>query len=37
MTGVAEPEGPIDGYELSDDPDRLDLDAVWAFLSTDAY
>lgn len=24
-------------YELSDDPGRVDLDAVWAFLSTDAY
>ena len=35
--GVAEPVVPADGYELSDDPDRLDLDAVWAFLSTDAY
>lgn len=28
----------VDGsYELSDDPARLDLDAVWAFLSEDAY
>ncbi len=26
-----------DGYELDDDPDRVDLDAVWAFLSTEAY
>jgi GNAT superfamily N-acetyltransferase len=25
------------GYELDDDPDRIDRDAVWAFLSTDAY
>jgi GNAT superfamily N-acetyltransferase len=25
------------GFELDDDPARLDLDAVWAFLSTDAY
>ncbi|HET9248840.1 MAG TPA: GNAT family N-acetyltransferase [Actinomycetota bacterium] len=25
------------GYELDDDPARLDLDAVWAFLSTEAY
>ena len=27
----------IDGYELDDDPDRIDRDAVWHFLSTDAY
>ena len=26
-----------DGYELDDDPARVDLDAVWAFLSTEAY
>jgi len=26
-----------DGYELDDDPSRLDLDAIWAFLSTEAY
>lgn len=26
-----------DGYEFSDDPARVDLDALWAFLSTDAY
>ena len=25
-----------DGYELDDDPSRLDLDAIWAFLSTEA-
>jgi GNAT superfamily N-acetyltransferase len=25
------------GYELDDDPRRIDHDAVWAFLSTDAY
>jgi GNAT superfamily N-acetyltransferase len=25
------------GFELDDDPARLDLDAVWAFLSTEAY
>lgn len=25
------------GFELDDDPDRVDLDAVWAFLSTEAY
>ena len=24
-------------YELDDDPARLDLDAIWAFLSTEAY
>jgi GNAT superfamily N-acetyltransferase len=24
-------------YELDDDTSRLDVDAVWAFLSTDAY
>ena len=24
-------------YELDDDPDRVDVDAVWAFLSTEAY
>jgi GNAT superfamily N-acetyltransferase len=24
-------------YEIDDDPDRLDVDAVWAYLSTDAY
>jgi len=26
-----------DGYELDDDPDRLDLDAIAAFLLTSAY
>ena len=26
-----------DGYEVSDDPDRLDLDRVHGWLSTDAY
>ncbi len=25
------------GYELDDDPARLDLDAVWDWLSTEAY
>ena len=25
------------GYEVSDDPDRVDRDAVWAFLSSRAY
>ncbi len=25
------------GYELDDDPRRVDLDAVWAFLSGEAY
>lgn len=24
-------------YELDDDPDRVDVDAVWAFLSQEAY
>ena len=24
-------------YELDDDPARLDLDAIWTFLSTEAY
>jgi GNAT superfamily N-acetyltransferase len=26
-----------DGYELDDDPARVDRDALWAFLSTEAY
>jgi GNAT superfamily N-acetyltransferase len=26
-----------DSYSLDDDPGRLDVDAVWAFLSRDAY
>jgi GNAT superfamily N-acetyltransferase len=26
-----------DGYEFDDDPARIDLDAVWAYLSRDAY
>jgi GNAT superfamily N-acetyltransferase len=25
------------GYDLDDDPARIDADAVWAFLSTEAY
>lgn len=25
------------GYELDDDPGRLDLDAIWDFLSNEAY
>jgi GNAT superfamily N-acetyltransferase len=25
------------GYELDDDPARLDLEAIWDFLSTEAY
>ena len=25
------------GYEVDDDPARIDVDAVWAFLSHDAY
>ena len=24
-------------YEFDDDPDRLDVDAIWSFLSTEAY
>jgi GNAT superfamily N-acetyltransferase len=27
----------LDGYELDDDPGRIDRDAVWEFLSTEAY
>ena len=27
----------LGGFELDDDPARIDLDAVWAFLSTEAY
>src|ERR1700733_8915693 len=27
----------LDGYELDDDPGRIDRDAVWQFLSTEAY
>ena len=27
----------LDGYEVDDDPDRIDRDAVWEFLSTEAY
>ncbi len=26
-----------DGYEIDDDPARIDVDAVWAYLSTEAY
>jgi GNAT superfamily N-acetyltransferase len=26
-----------DGYQLDDDPDRIDLAAAWDFLSTEAY
>ena len=29
--------GLPDRYELDDDPSRLDLDAIWAFLSAEAY
>lgn len=25
------------GFELDDDPSRLDLDAIFAFLSTESY
>ena len=28
--------GPI-GYQIDDDPERIDLDVVWEFLSTRAY
>lgn len=28
---------PHDGYDLDDDPSRLDLDAIWGYLSTEAY
>jgi GNAT superfamily N-acetyltransferase len=27
----------VPGYELDDDPARVDVDAAWAFLSTEAY
>jgi GNAT superfamily N-acetyltransferase len=27
----------VGGYEVDDDPSRVDLDAVWEFLSTEAY
>jgi GNAT superfamily N-acetyltransferase len=27
----------VPAFEIDDDPARVDLDAVWAFLSTDAY
>jgi len=26
-----------DGYDLDDDPGRVDLDVVWSFLATEAY
>lgn len=29
--------GRLEGYELDDDPARVDLAAAWAFLSQDAY
>ncbi len=29
--------GRVEEYELVDDPDRVDVDAVWDYLSTDAY
>lgn len=34
MAAMVIPYGP---YELDDDPTRIDLDAVWSFLSTEAY
>jgi GNAT superfamily N-acetyltransferase len=27
----------VSGFEIDHDPDRVDLDAVWTFLSTEAY
>jgi GNAT superfamily N-acetyltransferase len=36
VPAVAKRELP-GGFELDDDPDRIDLDAVYAFLSTEAY
>lgn len=27
----------LDGYDMDDDPARIDADAVWAFLSTEPY
>jgi GNAT superfamily N-acetyltransferase len=30
-------ETPGVTYELDDDPDRLDFEVIWAFLSTEAY
>lgn len=33
-------QGPIEvpnGFEIDDDPERIDRDAAWAFLSTSAY
>lgn len=27
----------INGYQVDDDPSRVDVDAVWAFLSSEAY
>ncbi|MCW2717018.1 GNAT family N-acetyltransferase [Pseudonocardia sp.] len=27
----------VEGYEIDDDPARVDRDAVWAFLSSEAY
>ena len=28
---------PVGAYDLDDDPGRVDLDALWSFLSTEAY
>jgi GNAT superfamily N-acetyltransferase len=33
MSGMLE----LDGYEIDDDPTRVDLDTVWRFLSSEAY
>lgn len=35
--GAAGSATPVGEYELDDDPARIDRDAVWAFLSTEAY
>ncbi|HEY0216551.1 MAG TPA: GNAT family N-acetyltransferase [Cellulomonas sp.] len=37
MTDPADTPTAAPGYELSDDPARLDRDAVWRFLHEDAY
>ena len=34
---VTAPMSSGDSYEISDDPARLDRDAAWAYLSTEAY
>ncbi|MDI2130847.1 GNAT family N-acetyltransferase [Yinghuangia seranimata] len=38
QNGPADPADDAEtGYEVDDDPARVDRDAVWAFLSSDAY